>query len=159
MCDPDFPAQEWDRLLTQCELTLNLLCASRANPKLSACAYLFGQFDYNQTPPVPPGTRVIAHKKLSNRSSWAKHGEKGWTIGPSLNHYRCIKLYFTATRSEKDNNTVTFFPKLIKFPEINLDFFLRQAATDIITLLMVPPSTTTLSLEAGDETKKLTKNC
>ena len=52
--DPDFPAREWDRLLVQSELTLNLLRAARANPKLSAWAYLFGQFDYNKTPLVPP---------------------------------------------------------------------------------------------------------
>ena len=152
-CDPDFPIQEWDRFLTQCEPILNLLCASRANPKLSVWVYLFGQFDYTQNPLVLPGTRVIANKKVSNRVSWDEHGKKGWNIGPSLNHYRCIKLYFPATRSEKYNGTVTFFPKLIKFPEINFNFFLRLATTNIITLITVPPSTTTLSLEAGDETK------
>ena len=31
--DPDFPIQEWNRLLDQCELTLNILRASRLNPK------------------------------------------------------------------------------------------------------------------------------
>ena len=34
--DPNFPVCEWDRLLPQAFLTLNLLRASRANPKLSA---------------------------------------------------------------------------------------------------------------------------
>ena len=101
---------------------------------------------------VPPGTKVIAHSKPGQRASWAEHGEQGWTIGPSLEHYRCIKSYFPKTRSEKDNDTVTFFPHTIKFPEINLDAFLRQAATDIITLLTTPPSTTTLTLKAGDNT-------
>ena len=46
-----------------------------------------------------------------------------------------------------------FFPKQMPFPTINLDVFLRQAATDIISLLTNPVSTTTLSLQAGDETK------
>ena len=32
---PNFPIAEWDRLLPQSELTLNLLCVSRVNPKLS----------------------------------------------------------------------------------------------------------------------------
>ena len=43
---PDFPIREWDRLLVQAKLTLNLLRAARVNPRLSAWAYLFGQYDY-----------------------------------------------------------------------------------------------------------------
>ena len=39
--DPDFPIAEWDRLLDQAFLTLNLLRAARINPLLSAHAYLF----------------------------------------------------------------------------------------------------------------------
>ena len=38
-CDKDFPVTEWDRLLDQAELTLNLLRTSRVNPKLSAQAF------------------------------------------------------------------------------------------------------------------------
>ena len=45
--DPNFPLREWDRLLVQGELTLNLLRSSRVNPKLSAHAHMFGQFDCN----------------------------------------------------------------------------------------------------------------
>ena len=33
---PDFPIQEWDRLLMQAEITLNLLRNARSNPRLSA---------------------------------------------------------------------------------------------------------------------------
>ena len=40
--DPNFSIREWDRLLVQSELTLNLLRSARINPKLSAWAYLFG---------------------------------------------------------------------------------------------------------------------
>ena len=151
--DPDFPLQEWDRLLPHAELTLNLLRTSRSNPKLSAYAYLFGIFDYNKSPLVPPGTRVLAHTKPSQQTSWGLKGDQGWTIGPSLDHYRCVKCYFPDTRSERDVDTVTFFPHSIKFPEVNLDDFLRQATYDIITLLTDPPSTTTVSLKAGDSTK------
>ena len=34
--DPDFTFIEWDRLILQVELTLNLLRATKSNPKLSA---------------------------------------------------------------------------------------------------------------------------
>ena len=50
-------------------------------------------------------------------------------------------------------NTVTFFPRDIPIPKVGLDNFLRQAATDIITILTSPPSTTTPSLEVGDPTR------
>lgn len=43
--DPEFPLHEWDRLVEQAELTLNLLHSSLSNPKLSAYAYMFGEFD------------------------------------------------------------------------------------------------------------------
>ena len=38
--DEQFPIAEWDRLLDQAFLTLNLLRTARVNPKLSAHAYL-----------------------------------------------------------------------------------------------------------------------
>ena len=59
--DPDFPIQQWDRLIDQCEMTLNLLRVSRLNPKLSAWVYLFGEFDYIKTPLAPPVTKCLAH--------------------------------------------------------------------------------------------------
>ena len=42
LVDPDFPLSQWDRLLPQAVMTLNMLRASRINPKLSAYSYLFG---------------------------------------------------------------------------------------------------------------------
>ena len=151
--DPNFPVREWDRLLPQAEMTLNMLRSSRINPKLSAYALLFGEFNYNKTPLVPPGTKVLAHKKPDDRESWAFNGEEGWSIGPAMEHYRCIKCYFPITKSEQNVDTVTFFPKSIPFPQISAEDYLKQAATDIINILSLPPSTTTFSLQLGDETK------
>ena len=123
------------------------------NPKLLAYAYIFGQFDYKKTPIVPPGTRVLVHDKADKQSTWPPNGETGWTIGPSPEHYRCLKCFFPKTRSERDSDTVEFFPHEIPFPKVNTDDFLRQSATDIIRLLTSPPSTTTISLQAGDDTR------
>ena len=61
--DPEFPVAEWDRLLPQAELTLNLLRPCRLNPKLSAYAYLFVSFEFNRTPLAPAGMKVLVHKK------------------------------------------------------------------------------------------------
>lgn len=111
--------REWGRLLVQAELTLNLLHSARVNPKLSAYAYLFGQFDYNKKPIVPPGTKVVAHTKVSKRASWELNGEQGWYIGPSPNHYRCIKVYFPKTRAERNVDTVTIFQQKFHFHRSN----------------------------------------
>ena len=91
--DPNFSVVEWDRLLLQIIITLNLLQAARANPKLSAYAYMHGVFDYNCTPLVPMGCKVVAHLKPTARALWAANGDDGWTVGPSMEHYCCIDCF------------------------------------------------------------------
>ena len=90
--DPNFPLSNWCRLLPQAELTLNLLRASRLNPKLSAYAQLEGTFDFTRTPLAPPGTRVIIHEKPTTRQTWSPHGTDGWYVGPALHHYQCYRV-------------------------------------------------------------------
>ena len=58
-CDPKFvPLTEWDLLVPQADITLNLLRSSRRQPNLSAYACLNGNFDFNQSPLAPPGTHI-----------------------------------------------------------------------------------------------------
>ena len=156
--DPNFSVREWDRLLPQTELTLNLLRSSRVNPNISAWVYIFGQFDYSRTPLALPGTKSVVHLKPNHRASWSPNGEEGWTVGPSLQHYRCINCYFSKTRSQRNCDTVTFFPTVILHPKINLEDYLRQAADDIISILINPTTHTTPNLELGDETKNALLN-
>ena len=94
LVDPAFPLSQWDRLIEQAILTLNLLRSSRINPKLSAYVQLFGVFDYNKTPIAPPGTKIVAHVKPTVQGTWDLNGEMGWYVGPSLNHYRNVNCYF-----------------------------------------------------------------
>ena len=72
---------------------------------------MFGQFDYNRTPLVPPGTKVLAHLKPTVCSTWSANGEEGCTVGPSMDNYRCIYCYFLTTKSQQDVDTVTLCPK------------------------------------------------
>ena len=72
-CDKDFPLHLWDKLVPQANLTLNLLRASRINPKLSAYAQVFGAYNYNAHPIGPPGTLVMIHEKPNQRKTWARH--------------------------------------------------------------------------------------
>ena len=76
-CDPDISLREWDKLIKQTNITLNLLRSSRSNPKLSDWAFLFGEFDFNKTPLAPPGTRIIAHVDANTRQYWDLYSEAG----------------------------------------------------------------------------------
>ncbi len=48
--DDKFPLSLWCHLLEPTELTLNLLCQSRAAPKISAFAHVHGTHNYRQKP-------------------------------------------------------------------------------------------------------------
>jgi hypothetical protein len=74
--DPSFPMQ-WDRLLPQADITLNLLRTSRLHPRLSAAAHFHGIVDYNKTDFAPPGCKIVAHEKPGKRRTWAPHGQHG----------------------------------------------------------------------------------
>ena len=49
-----FPMSEWDRLLPQALLSLNLLRTARLNPNLSAHTFVNGIHNFNQNPFSPP---------------------------------------------------------------------------------------------------------
>jgi len=152
LCHSKFPLAEWNHLLEQAEITLNLLRSSRVNPTLSVYAQLKGHFDFNATPMAPPGTKVIIHDKPKHRASWALHGTDGFYIGPSLHHYRCVKCFIPSTK--RDADTVRFIPEQTPIPSITIEDHLRQAATDIVTILSKPDLSNTIpSLEMGDETR------
>ena len=116
-------------------LILKLLHNSRANPKLSVYIYLFGNFNFNHTPLAPPGTRVVVHKKPSNRKSWDHHGVDGFYIGPVPDHYRCVSCFVPSPRRILDADTVQFFPHKVQLPQTQTEDFLRQAAQGIVHLL------------------------
>ena len=56
--------------------------------------------------------------------------------------YICIKVYFPVL-------------KTVDISKTNLEDFLRQAATDIVTILTFPPSKSTPTLEAAGTTRNV----
>ena len=115
--DPNLPISKWDRLLSQCAITLNLLRNSRVNPALSAYAYLFFPYDFNISPMEPHITRVVVHDKPVNRISCGRHVTLGWYIGPCLDHYRCMHCYMPATVILRITDTLRYIPKVFSFPK------------------------------------------
>ena len=137
---PGFPLNLWDQLLPQAILTLNLMCLSRINPKLSAYSQVHGPFDFEKTPLAPPGIKVLAHEQAEGRESFAVHSVRGFYLGPCLNHYRCYKIY-----------SVDWFPHNIKMPTATSTDILLATAKDLTAALkqtqrnpiLPPPNTDT----------------
>jgi hypothetical protein len=136
--DKQFPLHLWDRLIPQAVTTLNLLCQSRLNPRLSADAQLNGTFDYNRTLMAPPGTHVIRHETPAQHGTWAAHGERGWSLGPTPEHYRNYRLYVTKTAAERTYGTVEFFPTHCPIPRLSSTDTIIKSAIDLIDALQNP---------------------
>ena len=79
--------------------------------------------------------KAIIHVKPNSSESWQFHGKEGWTIGTSMEHYRCYKCFIPETNRERDADTVDFIPNKIPFPKVSTDDYLRQIATDLLTIL------------------------
>jgi hypothetical protein len=134
----DFPAHLWDRLLSQAEITLNLLRSSRLHPQLSAAAHYHGLVDYNKTAFGPPGCKIIAHEKTSQSRTWAPHSQPGWSLGPAMNHYRCQNVYITATATERIVDTLKFVPHNSPMPQMSSTDRILMAAQDMTDALKHP---------------------
>ncbi|KAL9178273.1 hypothetical protein ACHAXT_001701 [Thalassiosira profunda] len=114
----DFPWSQWDKLLPQAEITLNLLRQSNATPAISAYAHINGPFDYNKMPLAPMGCKVQIHEKADQRASWAFHSVDGWYLSTSPEHYRTHLCHVKSTRRNRLADTVQFFHKNITNPTL-----------------------------------------
>ena len=132
----------WDFLLQQCDYTLNMTRTSRLNPALSAYHHLYGQCDFDVTPMVPPGTKVLMYNTPQTRGSWDPHGEDGWYIGLALKHYRCYHYYCTKTNSTRYVDTVEFFPTVVQLQHPLSIHIATQAAIDLSQALTHPSPVT-----------------
>ena len=150
--NPKFPVKEWDRLLPQTCMTLNMLRTCRYNSKINAYTALYGVFDYNKTPFIPLGTQVILHEKPDKRKTWAPRGTDAWYIGPAMEHYRCLDCYIPDTHSTRIADTVELIPSFIPIPKTTTEDYLRQSVGDIISIIN-EPTTTIPSLTFGNSTK------
>ena len=151
---PKYPSQEWDSLLPQATMNLNLLWTSRTNPKLSAYSVIFIIHYFNWCSLEPPGTRVIFHKKTYKHCSWSPHGTDGYYIGSSMEHYRCVQSFITATSSVCNVDTLTFFPDAFPFPKIETENYLWQSVGNILAILS-KPKTQLPFLTYGDTTTSI----
>jgi len=109
--------------------------SSRINPKLSAYAQLFGQFDYNAMPLAPPSCKCTIYDKPIACKSWAVHGTKAYYTAPAMKHYRYYEVHVQRTLAKRIANTITFLPHNITMPNIISTKNAISLIKDLIKLL------------------------
>ncbi len=114
----NFLIHQWDELLPQTILTLNLLRQSNVSPNISAFAYHHGSFDYNRMPLAPMGCAVQFHIKPSRRKSFGEHSSDGWHLMSSPEHYRSWVVFVKQTRSKRLTDMAFFKHKYITQPTV-----------------------------------------
>ncbi len=95
-----FPINQWDELLPQTILILNLLRQSNMAPKISAYVYHHGSFDYNRMPIAPMGCAVQFHIKPSRRKTFGEHSEDGFYLKTSAEHFRTHVIFCKKTQAK-----------------------------------------------------------
>ena len=113
-----FPINQWDELLPQTILTLNLLRQSNVAPNISAYAYHHGSFDYNRMPIAPMGCAVQFHIKPGRRKTFGEHSADGFYLKTSAEHYRTHVVFCKKTRAKRLADTVFFKHKYITQPTV-----------------------------------------
>jgi hypothetical protein len=104
----NFPINQWDELLPQTILTLNLLRQSNVAPNISAYAYHHGSFDYNRMPIAPMGCAVQFHIKPGRRKTFGENSADGFYLKTSEEHYRTHVVFCKKTRAKRLADTVFF---------------------------------------------------
>ena len=140
----DFPITVWDCLTPQGDWSLNIMRPCRFNPKLSALEALEGAFHFTSTPFAPPGTKVLAHEKTGRRASWGFHANKGWYIGPALNHHQCYKYIMKSTGAERITDTIKFQHHDVKVSQPTAADRITSAARELQRAIKRQPAKVTM---------------
>ena len=110
----------WDKLLAQTELTIKLLRQATLNPRMSEWEYYNGAFDSSATPLEPLGCKIIIHNTSNTRKSWDKIGREGFSVGPALQHYRCIQEIDGKTKALIITDTAEYLHRYLTQPHITV---------------------------------------
>jgi len=113
--NPNFPLYLWDRLISQCTTTLNLLRPSNIKPLLSTEAQLNVAIDYKKTPMALLCTKVLVYETPLMRTTFDPPAVDGWYIVHAPKHYGCFRVYIPKTREERSARNVDSPPMTAKY--------------------------------------------
>jgi hypothetical protein len=157
--DDKFPLSLWCHLLEPTELTLNLLCQLKVASKISAYAHVHAPHDYIKKPFAPLGCAIQARVKPEDCRTWDTQSDTGFSLGTSMEHHRCFRLYITRTRATRISDTVFFKHQYITNPTISPESHVIAAAQQLTIALQGNIPTGNKTTEALQKVSKLfTKN-
>ena len=108
-------------LLEPTELTLNLLRQSKVVPKISVFAHVRGHHDYMKKPFAPLGCAIEAHVKPYDHRIWDSRSDARFSLGTSMQHHRCFRVYITKTRATRISDTMYYKHQYITNPKSHLN--------------------------------------
>ena len=156
---PNFPKFMWDNLLIQTELNINLLRQATLNPSMSTWEYFNRAFDYTATPLGPIGCKIIIHTTSNKRKSWDQRGREGFSVGPALQHYRCIQAIDSKTKSLIITDTAEYLHEYLTQPHMTAEDRMTHAINFLSTeLKYVPTSIWNSQLAAIEAIQKIFAN-
>ena len=117
----DFPIREWDELLPQTILTLNLMRQSHVAPNISTYAYHHGHSPF--------------HIKPNRCRTWGEHSMDGWYLQTSPEHYRCHIVFVKKTQAKRVTDTLFFKHKYLTQPEVTPADMIIKAYSDLTSAL------------------------
>eukprot|EP00957_Ditylum_brightwellii_P208431 15357408-Ditylum_brightwellii.AAC.1 len=68
---------------------------------------LNGPHDFNAHPMAQLRTKIVVHKTVE-KSPWGLNGAIGWYTWPTLEHYRCYKVYIPSTEGTESHQQLSF---------------------------------------------------
>jgi hypothetical protein len=112
--------------------------------------------DCNKTAFALPGCKIIAHEKSGKRRTWAHHGQHGYSLGPTMHHYRFQNVYISTTASKRIMDTLELFPHNYQMPQLSSTDWLLMAAKDMTDTFQNPRPDVPFASVGDDTIKALT---
>ena len=155
---PLFPANRWDLLIPQAELTLNLLRPTPNATATSVWEALFGPFNFDATPLAPAGCCVQIHNKPSLRRSWDFHAQDGFYIEPALQHYHCYRVLTKESHAVIVSDAIKFCPHNLPAQHITAEDKIIHALRAInMTISRMTPAPADEQLNAIETLRSILK--
>lgn len=135
--DSKFPANMlFEAVVVQAEIVLNQLRPWHPDPTINAWTGMHNApYDHMAHPLSVFGMLCVAHVKPHQRTTFAEHGKDGFYMGPALHHYRCWRIYISATKAERITDTVAWFPVPYHMPGHSPLEALTAATTDLVSAI------------------------
>ncbi len=124
-------------------------------PKILAYAHIHGPHSYMKKSFAPLGCAIQAHIKPEDRRTWDTQADAGFSLGTSMEHHRCFRVYITRTRATRISDTVFFKHQYITNPTVSLESHVFAAVQKLTIALQGNIPTGNKIAEALQKVSKL----